>query len=139
MTTVQLKEKVTAWGEKHGLINVIASSVEDNGFKHFKPEMKAKAEKKRKEENEIVKAKYLNSRGQNERLSKPYCRWAGDPIQFWHFIPGEEYEVPRGLIDEVNSPHARLPKRSQICDANGVPTQVDGASEIIHQFVPVAF
>jgi len=131
--------KTTSWGENHGLVNTIASSVADNGFKHMKPEIKAKAEKLRKEEGEIVKARYLNHRGQNERLSKPYCRWAGDPIQFWHFIPGEEYEVPKGLVNEVNSVHARLPKRSQVLDANNVPTKVDGAAEIIHQFIPVDF
>lgn len=139
MTQVMPEKMVSPWGESHGLINFIASSVADNDFKHMKPEIKAKAVKAKKEDNEMVKARYINHRGQHERLSKPYYRWAGDVIQFWHFIPGFEYEVPRGLINEVNSVHAKLPKRSQVLDSQGIPTKVDGAPEVIHEFVPVTF
>lgn len=39
--------KVSSTGERHGRINVVANSVPDNGFKHMKPEVKVKAEKKK--------------------------------------------------------------------------------------------
>lgn len=132
------KTLLTATGEKHGMINQVGNSVQDNDFKHMKPENKAKAEKLRKEDAKIVKAKYLNSRGPHERLEKPYCRYAGDPIQTWKFIPGQEYELPYGLVKEVNESPG-LPRRSEVLDASGRPTVKDGEPERIHQFVAVGF
>lgn len=134
----------TASGEEHGLINTVANSVQDNGFKHMDPETKAKCEKLRKEEARKVKARYINHRGKHERLTKPYCRWAGDPIQIWHFIPGHEYEVPKGLVDEVNA--KRLPDRAGLIERNGNKVREDGSAlskdgegEQIHEFVAVGF
>src|SRR5574341_1517556 len=102
---------VTESGEQHGLINTVANSVQDNGFKHMDAKTKTKAEKLRAEEKRIVKARYLNHRGNHERLTKPYCRWAGDPIQTYHLIPGHTYDLPMGFINEVNDPNKWLPKR----------------------------
>ncbi len=130
---------VAANGEQHGLINSVANSVKaEDGFKNMKPELKAQCEKQKKEDSKIIKARYINKRGDNERLTKPYCKYAGDPIQTWHFIPGKEYDVPKGLVEEVNSSKG-LPRRSEVLDAKGVPTVKDGAPELIHQFVPVSF
>lgn len=130
--------QVTASGEQHGMINVLANSVADNGFKYMKPETKAKAEKLRKEESRIVKAQYLNSRGKHERLTKPYCRWPGDPIQIWHFIPGKVYDVPVGLVNEVNS--QKIIIREGRCDENGDnPSTKDEIDEPLHRFVGVGF
>ncbi len=130
--------QVTAAGEQHGHINTFANSVQFNDFKHMDPATKAKCEKLKKEESRIVKAQYLNSRGKHERLTKPYCRWAGDPIQIWHFIPGKTYDVPKGLIDEVNA--QKIIIREGRCDEDGDnPTKRDEVDAPLHQFVPVAF
>ncbi len=131
-------ELISDSGEKHGLINSVANSVQDNGFKYMSPETKAKAEKLKKSDNTKVKARYINHRGTHERLTKPYCRWAGDPIQTWNFIPGQTYELPKGLVDEVNN-NPGLAKRSDIVDAKGMPTKVDGKAEKLHEFVPISF
>lgn len=130
---------VTASGEQHGLINTLANSVQDNGFKYLDPETKAKVEKERKEDSRIVKARYINHRGVQERLTKPYCRYSGDPIQTYHLIPGQTYELPQGFIKEVNDPKKRLAKRSEVLDANGRPTTRDGEPELLHELVPVSF
>ena len=130
--------QVTESGEQHGLINTVANSVKDENFKHMTPENKAKAEKLRKEESKLVKARYINHRGSHERLTKPYCHWAGDPIQTWHCIPDHVYDIPKGLVDEVNG-NKGLPRRSEVLDAKGMPTSKDGKSEKIHEFVPVGF
>ena len=129
---------VTESGEQHGLINSVANSVEDNGFKHMKPEVKTKAEKLKKEEHRIVKARYINHRGNNERLTKPYCRWAGDSIDTYHLIPGHTYDLPMGLVNEVNSSPG-LAKRSGLLDSKGMPTLKDGQNERLHELVPVGF
>lgn len=129
---------VTASGEEHGLINSVGNSVHDNSFKHMKPETKVKAEKLRDEEHRLVKARYINHRGNHERLTKPYCRWAGDPIETWHFIPGQTYEVPLGLVNEVNNSPG-LAQRSEILDTNGNPTVRDASALKLHEFVPLNF
>ncbi len=129
---------VTANGEEHGLVNSVGNSVRDDGFKHMTPETRTKAEKKKKDMARIVKARYENSRGQNERLDKPYCAGGGEPIQTWHCIPGQVYDVPLGLVEEVNNSPG-LPRRSEVVDASGRPTMKDGMPERIHSFVPISF
>lgn len=132
-------ELVSPTGERHGLINSVANSVKDDGFKNMTPENKTRAEKKRKDESRLIRARYLNTRGSHERLTKPYMRWAGDPIQTWHFIPGEIYTLPKGLVDEVNDPNKRIPKRMDLLDSKGIPMKADSFHDPIHQFVPVDF
>lgn len=129
---------VTETGEQHGMINSVGNSVRDDGFQHMKADIKGKAEKKKKEMARIVKAKYLNSRGMNERLDKQYCAGGGEPIQQWHCIPGYTYDIPLGLVEEVNN-NPGLPRRSEVLDVNNNPTKRDGVTEKIHQFVSVNF
>jgi hypothetical protein len=136
----------TASGELHGRINILTNSVPDDGFKNFKPEHKKELEALRKEDSKIVKAEYMNSRGRHERLTKPYCRYAGDPIQIWHFIPGKVYEVPLGLVKEVNDDTKFLPKRSGLVSVDGEPIRKDEApldrdeqGDWLHRFVAVGF
>lgn len=126
----------TASGEAHGLINVLTNSVPFDDFKNMTPEMKAKCQKEKKEDARIVKVKYHNTRGRHERLSKPYCRWSGDPIQQWHLIPGHSYEVPVGFVKEVNE--IKVPQRSGLVSVdgkdlnNGAPLDKDYTGEQIH-------
>ncbi len=130
---------ISPTGEKHGLINSIPNSIPFNDFKHMSPATKKKAEDMKKEEARIVKARYLNSRGSNERLTKPYMRWAGDNINTYHLIPGFEYDLPYGFVKEINDPNKRLKKRSEILDANGQASIKDGESEQLHTLVPISF
>lgn len=134
----------TASGEAHGLINTLTNSCEFNDFKHMTPQTKAKLEKEKKEDSKMVKAEYLNKTGSHERLTKPYCRYAGDPIQIWHFIPGRTYEVPIGLIKEVNQ--VKMPKRSGLMEVDGEKVRQDGSpldkdeeGTWIHKFISVEF
>ncbi len=136
----------TASGEAHGLINTLTNSVPDTGFAHFKPEHKKDLEGQKKEDSKVVKAEYMNSRGRHERLTKPYCKYAGDPIQIWHFIPGKVYEVPMGLVKEVNDKNKHIPKRSGLVSVDGTPLRKDESpldrdeeGEWLHKMVPVGF
>lgn len=136
----------TASGEMHGLINTLTNSVPFDDFKHMKPEHKKQMEAQKKEDARLVKAEYMNSRGKHERLTKPYCRYAGDPIQIWHFIPGKVYEVPLGLINEVNDKSKVMPKRSGLLSVDGNPVKRDESpidkdedGDWLHKFVPVGF
>lgn len=136
--------QATASGEVHGLINTLTNSCENNDFKHMTPATKAKLEKEKKEDARIVKMEYINRSGTMERLVKPYCRYAGDPIQIWNFIPGRKYDVPMGLVKEVNE--ASMPKRSGLMEVDGEKVQQDGSplerdmeGNWIHKFFPCAY
>ncbi len=136
----------TASGEAHGLINTLTNSVPNDDFKAMKPEHKKLLEVEKKEDSRIVEAEYLNSRGRHERLTKPYCKYAGDSIQIWHFIPGKVYKVPLGLIKEVNDKNKILKKRSGLVtvDGNDVnkdgrPLDIDQEGEWLHRFTAVGF
>lgn len=134
----------TASGEAHGLVNVLTNSNVDDDFKHMTPPIKAKLQKERKEDARIVKAEYINKTGRHERLTKPYCRYAGDPIQIWNFIPGRTYEVPFGLVKEVNQ--VKMPVRSGLMEVDGEkvtkdggPLESDQEGSWIHKFISVDF
>lgn len=133
-----MKLLVTPNGEQHGLINSVANSVKSSDLKNLDPKIREKAKKKREEDSKIVKARYINFKGPNERLNKFYCQWEGDPIQTWKFIPDQVYEVPMGLINEINE-HMGMIVRSEILDSKGVPTMKDGAPRKEHQFIPISF
>lgn len=131
-------------GEAHGKINVLTNSVIYDDFKHMAPETKAKAQKEKKEDARTVKVEYYNSRGKHERLDKPYCRYAGDPIEQWHLIPGHVYELPMGFVKEVNG--TKLPTRSGLVsldgkdlNKDGSPLDKDSEGEQIHRLFPVSF
>jgi len=136
----------TAGGELHGLINTLTNSVPFDEFKNMKPEHKKEMERQKKEDSRLVKAEYMNSRGRHERLTKPYCKYAGDPIQIWHFIPGRTYEVPMGLINEVNDKSKHLAKREGLLSVDGNDVQRDGSplsrdqeGDWLHKFIPISF
>jgi hypothetical protein len=136
----------TASGELHGLINTLTNSVPNDEFKHFKPEHKKELERQKKEDSKLVKAEYMNSRGRHERLTKPYCRYAGDPILVYHLIPGKVYELPMGLIKEVNDSTKKIPRRSGLVSIDGEairkdesPLDKDEEGEWLHKLVPCNF
>jgi len=136
----------TANGELHGLINTLTNSVPFDDFKHMTPADKAKCEKEKKEDNRLVKARYINHRGRHERLSKPYCKWSGDPIKQYHLIPGHTYELPMGFIKEVNEPLIKVMKRSGLVSVDGQclkadesPLDKDMEQDRIHELVPISF
>lgn len=137
---------VTASGEQHGLINTLTNSVPFDDFKHMTPANKAKVEKEKKEDARIVKVEYLNSRGKHERLTKVYCRYSGDPIQIWHFIPGKAYEVPLGLVNEINDKNKIMKKLSGLVSVDGEPVNKDNSpldkdqdGDWLHKFAAAGF
>ncbi len=144
--TKKLLPMCTASGEMHGLINTLTNSVPFDDFKNFSEENKKDLEAQKREDGKLVQAEYLNSRGRHERLTKPYCKYAGDPIQIFHLIPGKVYELPLGLINEVNDKNKCMPKRSGLVSVDGSPVSrdesplaKDEAGDWLHKIVPVGF
>lgn len=136
----------TASGEQHGLINSMTNLVPFDEFKNMKPEHKKFLEAEKKEDARVVKVEYLNSMGKNERLTKPYCKYSGDPIQIWHFIPGKIYEVPLGLVKEVNDSQKQRVRRAGLLEVagkeaqnSGAPLDKDEEGPWLHKFVASGF
>lgn len=136
----------TASGEQHGLVNTLTNSVPVSDYSHMKPEHKKEIERQKKEDSKIVKAEYLNSRGRHERLTKAYCKYAGDPIQIWNFIPGKTYDVPLGLVREVNDKNKSMKRRSGLLSVDGenvqksgTPLEEDVEAPYLHRFVAAGF
>lgn len=136
----------TSGGEVHGLINTLTNSVPFDDFKNMKPENKKEMERQKKEDARLVKAEYMNSRGRHERLTKPYCKYAGDPIQIWHLIPGKVYELPLGFINEVNDKNKIMKKREGLLEVDGkhvqnseAPLGSDQEGDWLHKLIPTSF
>ncbi len=128
---------VSETGKEHGLINRVANSVKDDDFKNFSPEHKAEMQKRKKNDAKIMKARYLNHQDKiNGELTIPYCKYAGDPIETWRFLANQEYSLPFGLVDQVNS--ANLPVRQDKV-VNGITLKKDSLPEKIHEFIPVSW
>lgn len=134
---------VTAGGEEHGLINTLSNHVPEKGENGINPKIKSAYEKKRKDDGKIVKARYI-AKNSAERLDKPYCRYAGDPIDVYHLIPGYVYDLPMGFIEEINE--MQMPERSGLVSldgenvtSDGSPLSKDRMADRAHQLVPVSF
>lgn len=134
----------TATGEQHGLIGSLPNSVPFDDFKNLSPKHAEEMRKKKKDDSRMVKAQYINRRNINERLEKPYCKYAGDPIQQYKLIPEQIYTLPLGFINEVNEQDG-LPIRADLQSVDGVEVNKDGTPlrqdrvERIHQLIPVSF
>ena len=139
-----LVKMVTTSGEEHGLINILSNHVPVSASENIDPKIKSSFEKKKKDDAKKVRARLISHRGKNERLDKPYCKYAGDPIEVYHLIPGYTYDLPMGFIEEVNE--IRLPQRSGLVsldgrnvNENGSPLEKDSEAVRIFELVPVSF
>jgi hypothetical protein len=134
----------TATGEIHGLLESLPNAVPFDDFKNMKAADAEKMRKQKKEDERMVKAKYINHQDkQLGRLEKVYCRYAGEPIQKWKLIHDYEYTLPMGLIDEVNQ--SKIPVREGLQSVDGKDINRDGSPlqkdryDRIHELVPCSF
>lgn len=107
---------LTSSGEEHGLINQMPNSVKTENLDHMSPENKAEIQKKMKDASKIVRARYINRRNQNARLTKPYCAGGGKPIQIWRLICDHVYDLPKGLVEELNAEKGVITRGERIED-----------------------
>lgn len=113
----------TASGEMHGLVKVISNSVPEGDMKRFKEKDREGMKKKRADESRLVKAICINTKDSTRRLPTVYCNWEGDPLLHYRFIPDHEYELPKGLVDQVNT--QKKSQRSGLLDPKGNPIMKD--------------
>lgn len=133
----------TSWGEEHGLINTYPNAVAFDDFKHLDPSLKESMRKRKKEDAKMVKVRYINHEEREKgRLQKPYCRYAGDPIQQYNLIHDFEYELPLGFVKEVNESRIAVREGLQSVDGvdvnNGAPVGKDKVKRH-HELVSCSF
>src|SRR5260221_3604630 len=124
-------------GEEHGLMKVVGNSVPDSEGKRFKEKDRVAMSSLRKDQSKMVKCEYINKKGDTERLELTYCLWDGDPLLSYKFVPNQEYEIPKGLVDMGNN--KKTMKRSGPLDKNSKPLLVDTQEGTEHRFVAVGF
>lgn len=140
MTLIQM----TAWGEEHGLINQLPNAVPDTQYKNADPKIKDSLLKRDKDDQKVVKARYVNYEEKEKgRNTVNYIR-PGKPIQVWKFIHGYEYTLPMGVVREFNK-REQAAQRSGLVSVdgndvsrNGAPLEKDRFMKI-DELIPVSF
>ena len=125
----------TKQGVEHGMIEQIANSVTDHGYKNLSEKNRKEMLERRKRDLEPVKVRYQNLKDQeNGKWEGWYGDHPGEPLKAFRFIHGQRYTVPRGLARKVNAMGA--PIRSGLLDARGNELEKDGEMIRTHQLVP---
>jgi len=133
---------VTPSGEQHGFLENLPNAVPFDDYKNYEPSKREEMKKKHKNDAKIVRARFINHQYKDEAIPKVYCR-PGQPLQKWLFIPGYEYSVPLGLVEEVNQSRQNLRAGLQSIDGkdvnkNGSPVEKDKV-EPLYELVPLSF
>jgi hypothetical protein len=127
----------TANGIEHGLLNTLINQVpKSKRFKNVEPGRKAELEKRAKDNAEIVEVQYINYKNQDTgHRCADYTVGAGEPLYMFKFLHGHTYRVPKGLVNHINDPRKRRPRREGSVDESGQPREKDGAPQSIDAFV----
>lgn len=120
--------------KKYGLIREVACT--SNGEKNLK-NMTVEGKKKyldlMKADMALVKARFRNNWPQGSDLEVTYKKYPVEGIQTWRFKHGETYEVPLGLVNDIN----------ERCKITLHKTGKDGKAitmtEQQQEFIPVTF
>ena len=135
--------RVTHTGEMHGMIQQLPNAVPYDEFKNAAPEIKEKLKKKKKDDEKLVKVRYINHEEQERgRFEQPYVA-PGQPIQIWRLIHDQEYLMPLGFVKQIND--LRKPIRSDLQNVDGKDVNSDGTPisrdsvKRTHELVAVGF
>lgn len=124
-------------GVEHGLLNTLINQVSKKSrFKNMEPKQKSDAEAKILRDSKIERVRYINYANQdNGCLVKDYYVAAGEPIYLFKFLHDHIYDVPLGLIEEVNDPTRKVPQREGLIGKDNVPLNSDGPAKRVHHFI----
>lgn len=126
----------TANGIEHGLVGRLVNQVpRKKRFVNVEPKKKEELELKIKADSEIVKVRYINWKNQvSGKLYKDWTAGSGEPLYLFNFLHGYTYQIPRGLVNQVNDPKRLPPNREGKLGENG-PLAKDSGINRIHEFV----
>jgi hypothetical protein len=108
-----------------------------------KAALKAKIEKQRQHDSEMVTGKFMNRRAPGNAAKLTYMKYETDPVKWYNLEDGKVYTIPRGFADQLNehyyTPHF-IQKQGEM-DPNkpsGAIHDVDTSNKK-YAFVPVNF
>ncbi len=131
-----MEKQTTKLGIEHGLIETIANSVPDHGYKNLNDTNRKEMLSRRKRDLEMVKRTYQNLKNQETgKFEGWYADHPGEVMRSYRFLHGHTYTMPRGYARKVNAMGA--PLRSGLLDSNGNSLEVDGQIDHTHQLVAV--
>lgn len=90
---------------------------------------KEEMEKLRKEDSKLVKGVFRCHEPRGGSVSFNYRKWSGDPVRFYTFYDGLEYEIPVGVAKHLNS-NCGYEQHGHILDAQGNPI-VDKRAKVV--------
>lgn len=108
-----------------------------------KAALKAKIEKQRQHDSEMVTGKFMNRRAPGMAAKLTYMKYETDPVKWYNLEDGKVYTIPRGFADQINdhyyTPHF-IQKQGPM-DPNAPSTQIHDVdtSNKKYAFVPVNF
>jgi hypothetical protein len=105
--------------------------------------LKAKIEKQKAYDSEIVTGKFINRRAPGQSVKLTYMKYETDPVKWYNLEDGKVYPLPRGFADQINdhyyTPHF-IQKQGPM-DPNAPMSQIHDidTSNKKYAFVPVNF
>ena len=131
-----MEKQTTPQGIEHGLIETIANSIPDHGYKNLEDKNRKEMLERKKRDMEVVKRTYQNMKNQEAgKWEGWYGDHPGEPLRCFRFLHGETYLVPRGLSRKINALGA--PVRSGLVGTDGRSLDMDGQIDRTHQLVAV--
>jgi hypothetical protein len=129
-----MEKKRTEKGIEHGLMEEIANSVPDTGYKNLSEKNRKEMIERRKKDLELISGTYQNLKNQETgKWEGWYAEYPGVSMKNFRLLHGHTYTIPRGLAKKINN--MKVPKRSGLTDGQGNILNIEGQFEQTHQFV----
>lgn len=122
---------------EHGCLYEIANSNKTPHTEHMSGKAKAEYEKRQKEEEKIVRARFIIGNKRELWNDIGHCVGPGKPLCQYRFLDGHVYEIPKGLVQKVNREGVRVKRADRVLPSGQV---AENEERIVHrEFVPVNF
>jgi len=108
-----------------------------------KTALKAKIERQRSYDSEMVTGKFINRRAPGNAAKLTYMKYESDPVKWYNMEDGKVYTIPRGFADQINehyyTPH--FTQKQGNMDPNKPASAIHDVdtSNKKYAFVPVNF
>ncbi len=76
-------------------------------------------QKQRQEESKIVKGVFEYRELKGGRVQFPFKKYAGDNVEWYDLVDGQEYELPLAVVRHLNN--LGVDKHSYLLDSRGLP------------------
>ena len=108
-----------------------------------KTELKAKIERQRAYDSQMVTGKFINRRAPGREVRLTYNKYESDPVKWYDFMDGKTYTIPRGFADQIREYYhsPQFVQKTGPMDPDNPESQVDYVDTSVkkYDFVPLSF